>query len=286
MNIINLQAVDTTTIYECFNDAFSDYIGFRNVSLSDFENMMLIRGYFKSFSYGFFIGDKLVGVVINSLNYTKDKAYVISLGVRPAYRNNKIAQRLMLHSIEKFKEINVKAYSLEVIIQNTKAINLYKKLGFDYNRDFLCYKFKKNDSRQSKHLVHEVDKLHMNDIAHLYEIYPSWQNSLDSLNHNAKQFDYLIVKRDEKIVGFAICDPTKKQLMQIGVHKDYRRQGIGTSLLNKVFENSQSDSLGILNVDDKCRDFPLFLDKFDKTTVVQQYELIKNLGGELWKELI
>lgn len=277
MHITNLKKIDNEKIYECFNDAFSDYVGFRNVSLIDFNNMMLIRGMNKDFSYGCFHNDELVGVIINAFNLDQKEAYVITLGVKVNFRNKKIAQNLMNISIDQLKKLGIKSYKLEVIDQNAKAINLYKKLDFNLSKKYGCYKISKLNQIQSNYLIKEVEMINEQEVINFFDVYPSWQNAFHSINKNPKQFDYLVAKENNKVIGYAICDPIKKQLMQIAVDKNYRFKGIGTSLLNKVFDNCEVDKIGILNIDQQCDSLLTFLEKYNKYEMVSQLELIKEL---------
>lgn len=279
MIIKNLEAVSIESVYECFSDAFSDYVGFRNVPFQDFLNMMHLRAMDKKFSFGVFVDNELAGVLLNAyqINDEINLAYVVSIGVRPKYRQRGIAQNLIEHSIDVFKEMGIKNYKLEVITINEKAYNLYTKLGFERNRNFPCLKINQINKDYQVYKIEEVDKIDYNEIKELMDVTPSWQNALASLNRNPKLFTYLVVKENDRIIGYLIGEVNKKQLMQIAVHPKYRRKGIGSALLNELFMLTQSQQLGILNVDESSKSLIEFFKHFKSEEILKQYELVKAL---------
>ena len=59
-----------------------------------------------------------------------DEAHITNLSVHPDYRNQKLAHRLLLASIDECYNEKIKYITLEVRVSNQKAINLYEKFGF------------------------------------------------------------------------------------------------------------------------------------------------------------
>ena len=74
---------------------------------------------------GFFIDDTIVGFLDYSVIY--DRLEVNYIFVKEKYRRQNIAYRLLSYIINNYDYENI---TLEVNINNIKAINLYKKLGF------------------------------------------------------------------------------------------------------------------------------------------------------------
>jgi len=61
------------------------------------------------------------------------KGYVSNLYVKKKYRNNRIGKKLLDISLKWLKENNVKYISLEIHLENEKALKFYRDLGFkDY----------------------------------------------------------------------------------------------------------------------------------------------------------
>ncbi|VEU82259.1 GNAT family N-acetyltransferase [Acholeplasma hippikon] len=279
MEFIKLKDLSSEAYYECFSDAFSDYVGFRHVPYQDFMNMMKVRGMDPEISYAAKIDGQLAGVIMNAYKQNDEAniGYVVSIGVRPKFRGQKVAQSLILHSIHTFKNMKIHSYMLEVITINEKAYNLYTKLGFKKQRDFPCFKINKIDKKYKVYPIEKVDKIDYNDVKDLMDVMPSWQNSFSSLNRNPGQFTYLVVKDNDKIIGYAISDLNKRSLLQIAVHKNYRRQGIGSSLLNELFTLSNGTQLGILNVDETSISLIEFFKHFKAEELLKQFELVKVL---------
>ena len=74
---------------------------------------------------GFFIDDTIVGFLDYSVIY--DRLEVNYIFVKEKYRRQNIAYRLLSYIINNYDYENI---TLEVNINNIKAINLYKKLDF------------------------------------------------------------------------------------------------------------------------------------------------------------
>lgn len=59
-----------------------------------------------------------------------DKAHIISIAVREAYRQQGIGELLLISTIDHATKLNVRIVTLEVRASNTAAQNLYTKYGF------------------------------------------------------------------------------------------------------------------------------------------------------------
>lgn len=74
------------------------------------------------------LNNKIVGFCIYDLIY--DRCEIEYIGVLEEYRNKKIASKLLEYIIDYSINNNIKNISLEVSLDNTSAINLYKKFEF------------------------------------------------------------------------------------------------------------------------------------------------------------
>lgn len=59
-----------------------------------------------------------------------DEAHITNIAVDPKYRRRNIATEMIRLLIEKAREMNIKAMTLEVRSCNFQAIELYKRFGF------------------------------------------------------------------------------------------------------------------------------------------------------------
>ena len=64
--------------------------------------------------------------------------------------------------------------------------------------------------------------------------------------------DILGAYEREELVGFVIFEPASGDISSLAVAKDYRRKGIGKSLLKSAVSHFQSDVLKFTNVDCDC----------------------------------
>lgn len=102
---------------------------------------------------------------------------------------------------------------------------------------------------------------------------PSWQNDSGAINAIPTLFRYAAAFEGDKIVGYAIVAPRSGDVPQIAVHPDYRRLGIGTSLLKWLTRNTEASRLTILNVDTDCLPVNKFLQNSGFGVFVVQYEM-------------
>jgi ribosomal protein S18 acetylase RimI-like enzyme len=58
------------------------------------------------------------------------RAWILSLAVRPKYRGCSLGERLMLRALDSLQELKVQEILLSVAPENVQAVNLYKKLDF------------------------------------------------------------------------------------------------------------------------------------------------------------
>ena len=102
----------------------------------------------------FYIEDnKIVGMVVGYIDNCNDNiAYISLVGVLKDYRRRNIAANLLKSFICKCKDRDILKIHLYTDIRNTKAINMYKKLGF-YEKKLI------NDKRpEDVHLFYDINK--------------------------------------------------------------------------------------------------------------------------------
>ncbi len=90
---------------------------------------------------------------------------------------------------------------------NESAVNLYKKQGFEIQRELECFQINKNQYNFiNNHKVELANKIDLNQLARFWDFNPSWQNSIDSVNAILDFFLYSTVRFDDTIVGYGIID--------------------------------------------------------------------------------
>ena len=83
-------------------------------------------------------GNKIVAFTLNGIGYFNriPTAYDTGTGTLKNYRGKGLATKIFEYSIPYLKSANVKQYLLEVLQYNTKAVSVYRKLGFEVIREF------------------------------------------------------------------------------------------------------------------------------------------------------
>ena len=282
-NYKTLSVTDLSTIHQTFVEAFSDYRVKMDLPFWKFENMIKRRGFIPELSVGAFDNEKLIAFVLNGVRIWNDKltAYDLGTGVIPEYRKKGITTEILKKVKDLFKEKNIESYLLEVLQNNTGAVELYKKQGFLTTRSFDCYYLKKEDFSLS--VCKDIKNLEFfntnqwEEVKKLWDYNPSWQNSIDSISVFPDKFSYSVVVDENKIVGYGIADKLSGDVPQIAVSKEYRNKGIAKSILSDLFNHTNADKLSLINVDQRDNNFKSFLVNIGSVNFVSQYEMIMSL---------
>lgn len=279
----NLENISIDTLHEAFLEGFSDYQVKIDLPLNKFKSMIQRRGYAPDLSMGAFFNNKLVGFILNGYRSWNGKSTVYDTGtaVLPQYRKQGITSSIFQNIKDLLKDKRAEQYLLEVIISNTAAVNLYKKLGFKIIRIFDCFQLDKVSFEPGRSWeVRNVDKMNAEDwknIINFWDVEPSWQNSIDSINAAEETFYYSIVYAEGKIAGYGIIDRKTGDIPQIAVDKAYRGKGIGTSIVTNLIENTEAQRISALNIDTRFESIKDFLYKAGFKYSIGQYEMILKL---------
>ncbi|WP_371363742.1 hypothetical protein SRRS_46270 [Sporomusa rhizae] len=277
LNYKILDKTSTETLHKTFLDAFSDYQVKIDLPYWKFMQMLQRRGYVPEVSIGAFKNEVLVGFVLNGFRKWNGKSTVYDLGtgVIGEYRRQGITSNMLLAIKELLKDKQVEQYLLEVIKSNTSAVQLYKKQGFQIQREFACFQLDKNKCNLiTTHKVEHVDSINLKQLTEFLDFAPSWQNSIDSISAIPEAFLYSIVRVDDTIVGFGIIDKKTGDIPQIAVNKDFRGNGIARSIMTDMIKNTESFKISALNVDDQSKSTKDFFLKLGFEYSVGQYEML------------
>lgn len=278
-----LENTSIETLHEAFVNAFSDYQVKIDLPLWKLQQMLKRRGYAAEISMGAFVGDKLVGFVLNGFRDWNGEStvYDTGTGVIGEYRKQGITSSMLSNIRALLNEKCVEQYLLEVIQTNTNAVNLYKKQGFEVVRDFACFILDKSKYKPVKtYTVEHVDRFSAADweqYKSFWDFYPSWQNSIDSIKTMPDNFIYSVVRIDNNAAGYGIIEKKTGDIPQIAVNKEYRHKGIAGSILADLIENTDSQRICCLNVDDTSKDTKDFLLKSGFNNYISQYEMVLKL---------
>lgn len=283
INYTLLENIHIDILHKAFILAFSDYQVKSDIPFSKFENMLIRRGYESKISIGAFKQDNLVGFIYNGLRVWNNKktAYDTGTGVIKEYRKQGITTTMFNNLKKELIENNVEYYLLEVLKTNTAAFELYKKQGFRITREFNCFKLDKCSysptniyNIENKPVLTEKE---WNEVKDFWDITPSWQNSIDSINSTIDSFIFSLVKDNNKIIGYGIIDKNTGDIPQIAVHHEYRNKGIGKSIITNLIENTKADIISVINVDASYTPMIQILSSIGFKNFIGQYEMLLEL---------
>ncbi|HHY26828.1 MAG TPA: GNAT family N-acetyltransferase [Desulfitobacterium dehalogenans] len=278
--MFSYKILDKTSIeilHKAFVDAFSDYQVNLDLPLWRFKQMLQRRGYVPQLSIGAFKNEMLVGFVLNGFRSWNEKptVYDLGTGVIVEYRRQGITSNMLLNIKEILKQKQVEQYLLEVIKSNTSAVQLYKKQGFEIQREFTCFQLdKKEHNPITTCKVEHVNRIDWEELTDFWDFKPSWQNSIDSINAVPEKFLYSVVRFDNTIVGYGIIDKGTGDIPQIAVNRHYRGKGIARSIITDLIENTISHKISVLNVDEESKSIIDFLLELGFEYSVGQYEML------------
>lgn len=136
MEIKSLGKIDFETIYISFNKSFANYDILLNAD--ELKTMLKRCGYNPDLSFAVFEKKDIVAFTLNGIgNFNETKmAYDTGTGTLKNYRGQGLVTKIFEYSIPYLKEVNSNHYLLAVLQHNTKAVSVYRKIGFNVTRDF------------------------------------------------------------------------------------------------------------------------------------------------------
>lgn len=284
MEIIkSLERVSNKVLFEAFQRAFKDYE--MQLSQDELLTMLHRRGFDPHLSFGAFEGEKLLSFTFNGTGRFNDQltAYDTGTGTIKEYRGKGLASRIFEYSIPHLKSAGISQYLLEVLQHNTKAVLLYRKLGFEVIREFNYFTQTTSQLRRpsiEKDSAYKILPAKLSEKARMRTFWdqaPSWQNSFDAVERAPGDFLILGAYKDSKLLGYCIFEPVSGDITQIAVEKGYRRKGIASLLLLETIKSNMHASVKAINYPTEQIHFSSLMDSFGISKKGQQFEMIKQL---------
>ncbi|HEK9102585.1 TPA: GNAT family N-acetyltransferase [Bacillus pseudomycoides] len=242
--------VNIDFVYEAFRDGFSDYLIKMEVSKEDFiKRFFGPEGNKLEHSHIALDENKPVGVILGGIkNYESIQTMRCgTLAVHPDFRGTGISHKLFeLHKEEAIKN-GCQQLFLEVIVGNDRAIQFYKKLGYEKVSDLSYYNLKELSNLTSQTLQNvEIKQTKFsefqNGIQKWLNFHINWQNDIDYIEKTENTYYGAYINNDLK---GCICTSANGKISCLFVDKEYRGVGIATSLLQTVSKELQLSSLSI-----------------------------------------
>lgn len=283
MEIKSLAKTDFDTLFKAFNHAFNDYEV--QINCTQFQNMLKRRGFNSDLSFGAFDKNEMVAFTLNGTGNFNGlpTAYDTGTGTLKNYRGQGLATKIFEYSIPYLREAGIKQYLLEVLQHNTKAVSVYKNLGFKITREF-NYFIQRNEEINNKvktsdtlYLIKPIEIEKFNSLSNFWDFYPSWQNSFESIKRASEDFISLGAFAESTLVGYCVFEPASGDITQIAVDKQNRRKGIASLLLKEVIRLNNYDTIKILNTDISYNSITDFLKVKNINAKGKQFEMTRKI---------
>ena len=282
--IRNLADTSFEDICTAFLDAFADYgMTLDKVSLSA---MLKRRGARMDLSFAAFDNDRIVSFIINGIGNFRGRtmAYDTGTGTIKEYRGLKLTDRIFAFAAHNLAKAGIESYILEVLTDNTPAVKIYTRQGFEIAREFDCYKGETSEiigklACRSNESV-EIAAIPAEDIesySRFFDFEPSWQNSIESIKRNSEAFVCLQEKKGPEVVGIAVSEAAYGDITLLAVSQEHRREGIGSRLLFELMKRNKLSTAKILNVEHGCKSMAEFALAAGFALSCTQYEMIKKI---------
>ena len=281
MEIKPLPQTNFNTIFKAFNQAFADYEV--QINREQLQAMLKRRGFNPDLSFAAFEGDEIIAFTLNGIGNFNGipTAYDTGTGTLKDYRGKGLATKVFEYSIPYLKEKNIKQYLLEVLQHNTKAVSVYRNLGFETTREFNYFKRKNEDINNEiktpagSYSIQPIDIEKFDSLPDFWDFHPSWQNSFESIQRAPDGFVSLGAFAENKLIGYCVFEPVSGDITQIAVDKQHRRKGIASLLLREIIGLNKNDEIKVINTDILCPSITGFLNAKNITAIGKQFEMIK-----------
>ncbi|PQA92983.1 hypothetical protein B0A69_12520 [Chryseobacterium shigense] len=278
MQIKSLEKVTMEDLTAVFNLSFSDYIVPFQLTLEQLKSKIEAEDIRPGLSLGVFDSDRIVGFMLHGLRIDESGSavYNAGTGVIPEYRGKGLVGKMYEELIPRLKALNVKKMVLEVIRENKPAVRAYEKMGYVVSRKLDCFSGKLNILKDNKEVtIQQASELKWNEFVPFWEIQPSWQNAIQSLENSKSLCSIAIAYKDQVKVGYVIFNAVSAKVYQFAVSPDYRGMGIGSSLFSYIREMMKSDDVYVYNIDDSSTASVCFLKKIGLSKKVVQFEMTR-----------
>ncbi len=275
MEIKTLGAIDKKEILNAFNESFSDYFIPFKLSKEQLTSKMVADKTDLDLSVGVFENTNLIAFILHGFDKINNEKvlYNSGTGVIPNKRGSGLTKQMYQYILPLLKKSRIDRLQLEVITENIRAINSYKKSGFKIERELVCYKGEISIPNINNTLeIRKLQDYNWDLMESFWDIYPTWQNSknvIDELKHNNFSLGAYI---ENRLVGYIICNPNNNRIQQIAVSENFRQRKVASTLVRHTIETF-GNTLSIINVDKNAKTINTFLESIGFKKNLEQLEM-------------
>lgn len=276
MKFKTLANIGMDELLSVFNLSFSDYIVPFHLTKEALTFKISSEKIDLNISVGAFENGILMGFILQAEKMENGRKVIYNggTGIVPEGRGKGLVRKMYDFIIPVLKERGAETLILEVIEGNQPAIRAYENLGFSVVRKLLCFNGNMNSIKgRSDIAIKELSAFQWETFLSFWDIEPSWQGAVFVLEGMKEHCVILGAFKDEVMVGYAVHNPTVKKILQVAVHKDHRREGVGTRLFDAIGQNN-GRLVSVNNVDEVSEGAHQFLgEKMGLKNWISQFEM-------------
>ncbi|WP_223551719.1 GNAT family N-acetyltransferase [Aestuariivivens sp. NBU2969] len=275
MEIRSLEGIDNKDILNVFNESFSDYFIPFKLTSKQLTSKMIADKTDLQLSVGVFENQKLIAFILHGFDTINNQKVVYNggTGVIPEKRGSGLTKRMYRFNLPILEKKGIDKIILEVIAKNIQAIKSYEKSGFKTVRELVCYKGEFIPNKTNKEVaIKELQTYPWKVMESFWDINPTWQNSKKVMTKLRTENTALGAYLKNQFVGYIIYNPETKRVQQIATHKDFRKKGIASSLINELAKK-HGNTFSIINVDKKAESVTNFFDSIGFKNDLEQLEM-------------
>lgn len=243
--------VDTDAIYGAFIAGFSNYIIKIDMSKDNFQKHFFgPEGNSHEYSVIAFDDRKPVGLILGGIKVYEGLKTLRcgALCVLPGYRGTEVSHKLFDLHREIALENNCSQMFLEVIAGNERAINFYRKKGYEKVYDLVYYSHSNpsgiNTDLPSGFKVQRIDIDALRSFSReIRDIHINWQNDFDYTSYFDEQRYYGVFKDANMVGGLSIHSAGRVNFLWVDPR--FRNKGIGGGLINHAVKELNLKKLAI-----------------------------------------
>lgn len=269
-----LERVSLPELTRAYNLGFSDYRLAVAITEEKLQSTNIRYGYNRECSVGLFDDNTLVGFVINGLR--DGYAYDSGTAIIPGYRGRGYARLLLEKALSLMNSQGVHTWVLEVLSDNTKAINLYKSIGFTQQRGLNCYqveaslfKEKETELKLTKDATIPIPQ---------GDCLPSWQNTEQSIIAGGVPVWNIMVKQEK--VGTLCYENSSGSIAQLYIQEEERHKGYAREAIIEAAKLCKTDQLRFINIDEQYAALNTLLHTMGFQCFAKQLEMTNTLRGK------
>ena len=273
MTVKKLENIEFDRIVDCFLKSFENYYVKVPTDKNYYKNRWEMAKVDYALSYGMFDGENLIGFIINAIDHRNGEkiAFNTGTGVLPEYRGKRIVKSIYDFAIPDLKINGITKCSLEVIIENSKAIRSYQSIGFDICKEFNCFSGEIELDSNERIELNKVDynafdweKMPNQDLY-------SWDFNSEVLKNG--DYQYYQLMNDNSVESYFVVNPETQYLAQFEILK--KSDGCWNRLFSGIKE--VSNSIKIINVDTRLTRKIDFINSIGLTNTINQFEMEMNM---------